>query len=424
MAFDPIQEDCLRLTLEAMRREHIYPLEDAAFAEQCAEGVSAATRRASSCTTATAPSTSWRLPPEAIDYPHSLYRRRRRGRAPGPPKPSTSSRRPSTSSRATGTRRRMLAALVGDLQRRVCNLSGRPPRRGRVGHRGARPPTRHDPYSREYAIGLRPAPLPALARRARLARAHRRQVPPGAPGRRGLPRRRARRPGRSCATPACSPSPSSRPRARSSPAGAAPTATAYLPPIPFRRRHHTTEKTPDAWTLLAELAAAYHELDFTGATRALRSPHARLSRARPSRSTTRAGGFPRGSLPAWHVLPQSEDELILALSEATPLLQEGIGSPESACLASWIATNPLVTGRTRAARRAVRRHRAPPAAGRGALMEAARLPLCLSGGAVSERARRAHACRARARAQRRAHPAREVRPDRPCAGTPCLHACA
>ena len=34
MAFDPIQEDCLRLILEAMRRERIYPLDDATFIER------------------------------------------------------------------------------------------------------------------------------------------------------------------------------------------------------------------------------------------------------------------------------------------------------------------------------------------------------------------------------------------------------
>ena len=35
MAFDPIQEDCLRLILEAMRRERVYPLENALFIETC-----------------------------------------------------------------------------------------------------------------------------------------------------------------------------------------------------------------------------------------------------------------------------------------------------------------------------------------------------------------------------------------------------
>ena len=34
MAFDPIQEDCLRLILELLRREHIYPLDNAAAIER------------------------------------------------------------------------------------------------------------------------------------------------------------------------------------------------------------------------------------------------------------------------------------------------------------------------------------------------------------------------------------------------------
>ena len=33
MAFDPIQEDCLRLILQSMRREGIFPLDDASFIE-------------------------------------------------------------------------------------------------------------------------------------------------------------------------------------------------------------------------------------------------------------------------------------------------------------------------------------------------------------------------------------------------------
>ena len=45
-----------------------------------------------------------------------------------------------------------------------------------------------------------------------------------------------------------------------------------------------------------------------------------------------------------NVVPGSEDELILALSEATPLLQEGIGAPDNAGLAVWVATHDLVQG--------------------------------------------------------------------------------
>ena len=40
----------------------------------------------------------------------------------------------------------------------------------------------------------------------------------------------------------------------------------------------------------------------------------------------------------------SIDELVLALSEATPLLQEGLGAPDNASFAAWVATNDLVRG--------------------------------------------------------------------------------
>ena len=37
MAFDPIQEDCHRLVLEAMRRERVYPLDNTVFIEKAME---------------------------------------------------------------------------------------------------------------------------------------------------------------------------------------------------------------------------------------------------------------------------------------------------------------------------------------------------------------------------------------------------
>ena len=38
----------------------------------------------------------------------------------------------------------------------------------------------------------------------------------------------------------------------------------------------------------------------------------------------------------------STDELVLALSEATPVLQEGLGAPDNASFAAWVATNDIV----------------------------------------------------------------------------------
>lgn len=119
-------------------------------------------------------------------------------------------------------------------------------------------------------------------------------------------------------------------------------AAAYRTLRAKMRRHYKTEQTRDAWELIAEIAIAYHELDFTGATHALRTlmqtyPHA----AGPLYYQVE---FPEGVFGRANVEPGSEDELVLALSEATPLLQEGIGAPDNACLAAWIGTHELVRG--------------------------------------------------------------------------------
>ncbi len=337
MAFDPIQEDCLRLTLEAMRRGHIYPLEDAAFAEQCAE----AYRRDPASLIVHDRDRSFHLvalATEAIDY-----------RIPFIGDDAEAERLTSQAEHqlqealdlepGNWDAQRMLAALGATSNDEYVTYL--------VDHRAevelateALAADAHDPYSREYAIGLGRLPylrwLAALASHALIAGKYRLALQavedclaaaPDDPG-------DVRHTGMLALAKLETPREELARWRRAH-------ATAYLPPIPFRRRHHTTEKTPDAWTLLAELAAAYHELDFTGATRALRSlmrtyPHA----AEPLYYQAE---FPEGVFARVHVLPQSDDELILALSEATPLLQEGIGSPESACLASWIATNPLVT---------------------------------------------------------------------------------
>ena len=94
--------------------------------------------------------------------------------------------------------------------------------------------------------------------------------------------------------------------------------------------------------LIAELACAYRSLDFAGATRALRA----ILRAYPGAAEALCyqAEFPDGIFARVNVAPQGEDELILALSEATPLLQEGLGAPTDASLAIWIATHELVEG--------------------------------------------------------------------------------
>ncbi len=98
----------------------------------------------------------------------------------------------------------------------------------------------------------------------------------------------------------------------------------------------------DPWFSIARLTSAYRSFDLDGATREIESliaacPHA----AEPLALQTE---FPEGIFCRVNVEEGSEDELILALSEATPLLQEGLGQtdelPYEAPLSSWIAWHP------------------------------------------------------------------------------------
>ena len=52
--------------------------------------------------------------------------------------------------------------------------------------------------------------------------------------------------------------------------------------------------------------------------------------------------FPDGVYARVNVGTGSTDELVLALSEATPVLQEGLGAPDNASFAAWVATNDIV----------------------------------------------------------------------------------
>ena len=88
------------------------------------------------------------------------------------------------------------------------------------------------------------------------------------------------------------------------------------------------------------MCVAYRAFDYHGADRALHM----LMRVYPdaAQALFYQAEFPDGIFARVNVVPGSEDELILALSEATPLLQEGYGAPDNACLASWIAMHDAV----------------------------------------------------------------------------------
>lgn len=118
-------------------------------------------------------------------------------------------------------------------------------------------------------------------------------------------------------------------------------AIAYQHGAPLAgQRDRTGGHKPDAWTLIARTSLAYRSFDFDAATAALASllrvyPHA-------ARCLYFQAEYPDGVFGRVNVEPGSEDELVLALSEATPLLQEGMGTPEAASFALWIAEHELV----------------------------------------------------------------------------------
>lgn len=106
------------------------------------------------------------------------------------------------------------------------------------------------------------------------------------------------------------------------------------------RRPKDAERDLDPWTLIALMSAAWRELDYEGAEHYLRilvrsCPHA-------AEALYFQTEFPDGVYARVNVSVGSTDELVLALSEATPVLQEGLGAPDNASFAAWVATNDIV----------------------------------------------------------------------------------
>lgn len=336
MAYDPIQEDCLRLILGALQREHIYPLEDASFIAACMEDyhrdpakLIASDRDRSFHLTA--------LATEVIDY-----------RIPFIADDAEAERLSASSEAqlreaceldpANWDAQRMLAALSAPSNDDYVSylLENRPvvEERTQRAEQEAR-----DPYTREYVRDLGKRPLirwlAALASRALISGQYRLSL----------------KVAEDCLALAAEDPADVRRTAMLALAKLECTAddlkrfrlghpASYRIQNASRRRHHLAEKTRDAWELIAELAVFYHELDFAGATRSLRS----LLNAYPNAAEALyfQAEFPDGLFARVNIAPGSEDELILAISEATPLLQEGMGAPSNAGLAVWIATHELV----------------------------------------------------------------------------------
>ena len=90
----------------------------------------------------------------------------------------------------------------------------------------------------------------------------------------------------------------------------------------------------DPWTLLARLALAHKRLDMDAAGKHLDTLLATFPHA--AEALLRQIELPDGVFSRLSVLPYSEDELILAISEATVLLQEGFDTYGKGVLSSWI----------------------------------------------------------------------------------------
>lgn len=338
MAYDPIQEDCLRLIFGAIRREHVYPVDNAPFIAARMEDYQRDPARLIT-TDADRAFHLVALAAEAIDY-----------RLPFIADDAEADKLAATSEAqlreacqldpGNWDAQRMLAALTAptndDYVSYLLDERGAVQEATERAARGAR-----DPYDQEYARDLGKRGLirwlAALSSRALIA------------GRYRLSLQTAEE----CLA-----------LAADDPADVRRTAmlaltklectrddlkrfrqghpASYRSKSPARRRHHLSEKAPDAWELIAELGIAYHELDLSGATRALRSLLAAYDHA--AEALYYQAEFPDGLYARVNVVPGSEDELILALSEATPLLQEGIGAPDNAGLAVWVATHDLVQG--------------------------------------------------------------------------------
>lgn len=117
-------------------------------------------------------------------------------------------------------------------------------------------------------------------------------------------------------------------------------AAAYRPEWASRRRILLAEKRTDPWLLIAQMSAEWRAFDYPAASRTLRALV--RSSAHAAQALYYQPEFPEGLFSRVDVEPGGDDELILAISEATPLLQEGLGSPDAAGFAAWIAENELV----------------------------------------------------------------------------------
>lgn len=340
MAFDPIQEDCLRLILATMQRERVHPLNDAAYIEQ----MSAAYQSDPASLIKTDRDRSFHLvckATELIDY-----------RAPFL---TTEAEVNECVERTEQLLREAVELDAGnwDAKRMLTTVQSESDdelvqyltdNRSAVAADAERLVSgASDPYEREYAsdLGQRPYQrwLAALAARLFIAGQYSNALSVAeecltvAP----LDWAGARHTGMlALAKLEADRAAINDFRSRH--------ALAYQAPAMFpQRRPAATQSATlplDSWSLIAELSLAYRAFDFAGADKVLRE----ILRLHPHGAQTLffQAELPEGAFSRVNVMPGSEDELVLALSEATPLLQEGMGTPDAASFAVWIAEHELV----------------------------------------------------------------------------------
>ncbi len=348
MAFDPLQEDCLRLILSAMQREQVFPLENAEFIAQATK----AFQQDPSSLIRTDRDRSFHLvckATEIIDYrvpflPSEEEVERQLGVA------ENYLREAVELDEDNWDAKRMLAIVQSESDDELVTYLTN--NREAVAADAARLlEEANDPYALEYARDLGQRPhlrwLASLASRYFIAGQYRRAL--------------------ATAEESLALSPLD-------PAGVRHTGVLALAKLEvsaeefarFRTNHalayqvaaalasqadpQFTASQPanmptgtlplDPWTLIAEISLAYRSFDFERATAGLRTLMNTYPRA--AQPLYFQAEFPDGAFSRVHVMPGSEDELVLALSEATPLLQEGMGTPDAASFAIWIAEHELV----------------------------------------------------------------------------------
>lgn len=120
-------------------------------------------------------------------------------------------------------------------------------------------------------------------------------------------------------------------------------AAATERPAGMNPAHIRTPWADNAWVLIARMAIAYHALDYDRASAVLKT----IIDTFPSapQSLFYQAEFPDGLWGRVRIAPGSDDELVIALSEATPLFQEGVGAPDMASFATWVGEHDLVQSR-------------------------------------------------------------------------------